>query len=58
MRTVPKAWKDANLISPELQSVPVDYLSYGVMEVMKQIGVDICNLQEVNGYKHLVVYLD
>ena len=53
-----KHGKMQNLISPELQSIPVEHLSYGVMEVMKQIGVDICSLQEVNGYKHLVVYLD
>ena len=40
------------LISPELQSVPVS------CEVMKQIGIDICNLPEVEGYKHLVVCID
>ena len=40
--------KMQTLISPELQSVSVP------SEVMKQIGVDVCNLPEVNGYKHLV----
>ena len=25
---------------------------------MKQIGIDICNLPEVEGYKHLVVCID
>ena len=29
-----------------------------VMEVMKPIRVNICNLQEVNGYKHLVFCID
>ena len=29
-----------------------------VTEVMKQIRVNICNLQEVNGYKHLVFCID
>ena len=27
-------------------------------EVMEQIGVDICNLPEVNEYKHLVLCID
>ena len=44
-----KHGKIEKLISPELQSVPVP------SEVMKQIGIDICNLPEVDGYKHLVV---
>ena len=26
--------------------------------VMRQIGIDICNLPEVDGYKHLVVCID
>ena len=39
-------------ISPELQTVPVP------PEVMKQIGIDICNLPEVDGFQHLVVYID
>ena len=29
-----------------------------VMEVMKQIRVSICNLQEINGYKHLIFCID
>ena len=44
--------KIAKRISPELQSVPV------ANEVMKQIGIDICNLPEVDGYKHLIVCID
>ena len=47
-----KHGKMEKLISPELQSVPVP------SEVMKQIGTDICNLPEVDGYKHLVVCTD
>lgn len=47
-----KHGKMEKLISPELQSVPVP------SEVMKQIGIDICNLPEVDGYKHLVVCID
>ena len=39
-------------ISPELQSIPVP------TEVMKQIGIDICNLPEVDGYKHLIICID
>ena len=39
-------------ISSELQSIPVP------TEVMKQIGIDICNLPEVDGYKHLIVCID
>ena len=27
-------------------------------EVMRQIGVDICNLLEVDGFNHLVVCID
>ena len=37
---------------PELQSIPVS------LEVMKQIGVNICNLPVVNGHKHLAVCID
>ena len=47
-----KHGKMEKLISPELQSVPVP------SEVMKQIGTDICNLPEVDEYKHLVVCID
>ena len=39
-------------MSPEFQSVPVP------PEVMKQIGIDICNLPEVDGFQHLVVCKD
>lgn len=41
-----------NLISPELQCVSLP------SEVMTQIGMDICNLPEINGYKQLVVCVD
>ena len=52
MRTVQKHGKMQNLISSELRSVLVP------SEVMKQIGVDIRSLPEVNAYKHLVVCID
>ena len=39
-------------ISPVLQSIPID------TKVMQQVGVDLCNLPEVNGYKHLIVLTD
>ena len=39
-------------ISPELKSIPVPN------EVMKQIGIDLCTLPEVDGFKHLVVCID
>ena len=38
-------------ISPELQSIPID------AKVMQQVGVDLCSLPEVNGYKHLIVLI-
>ena len=47
-----KHGKMEKLISPELQSVPVP------SKVMKQIGIDICNLPDVDGNKHLVVCID
>ena len=50
--TCQKHGKMEKSIAPELQSVPVP------SEVMKQIGIDICNLPEVDGYKHLVVCID
>ena len=39
-------------ISQELQSISIP------TEVMKQIDIDICNLPEVDGYKHLIVCID
>ena len=39
-------------ISPELQSLPID------AKVMQQVGVDLGNLPEVNGCKHLIVLID
>ena len=40
------------VVSTELHSIPVK------SEVMHQIGVDLCNLPEVDGYKHLIVCID
>ena len=40
------------VISQDLHSIPVP------SQVMKQIGIDICNLPEVGGFKHLVVCID
>ena len=39
-------------ISPELKSIPVPN------EVMKQIGIDLCTLSEVDEFKHLLVCID
>ena len=39
-------------ISSELKSVPVPN------EVTKQIGIDLCNLPEVDGFKHLIVCME
>ena len=39
-------------ISPDLQSIPIE------SEVMKQVGVDLCNLPEVDGFEHLIVLID
>ena len=39
-------------VSSELHSIPIK------TEVMQQIGIDICSLPEVDGFKHLVVYID
>ena len=50
--TCQRQGKLQNSKAPELQSVPVP------TAVMKQIGIDICNLPEVDGYKHLVVCID
>ena len=36
----------------ELKSIPVPN------EVMKQIGIDLCTLPEVDGFKHLIVCID
>ena len=47
-----KQGKMEKSISPELQSVPVP------PEVMKQIGIDLCNLPIVDEFKHLVVCID
>ena len=44
--------KIAKTISPELQSIPIE------SKVMKQVGIDLCNLPEVDGYKHLIVLID
>ena len=39
-------------INPELKSIPVPN------KVMKQIGIDLCTLPEVDGFKHLIVCID
>ena len=39
-------------ISPELKSIPVPN------EVMKQIGIDLCTLPEVDEFKQLIVWTD
>ena len=36
----------------ELKSIPVP------SSVMKQVGVDICNLPEVDGYRHVIIWID
>ena len=38
--------------SPKLKSIPLPN------EVMKQIGIDLCTLPEVDGFKHLIVCID
>ena len=44
-----KQRKICKVISPELQSISVPN------SVMQQVGVDICNLPEVDRFKHLIV---
>ena len=39
-------------ISPDLQSIPIE------SEVMKPVGVDLCNLPAIDGFKHLIVLID
>ena len=39
-------------ISPELRSIPIN------AKVMQQVDFDLCNLPEVNGYKHLIVLIE
>ena len=39
-------------VSTELQSIPIK------TEVMQQVGINICNLLEVDGFKHLIVCID
>ena len=39
-------------ISPKLKSIPV------ANEVMKKIGIELCSLPEVDGFKHLIVCID
>ena len=51
-----KSWQQQGKIfkkiSPELKCIPVPN------EVMKQIGIDLCTLPEVDGFKHLIVCID
>ena len=51
---MPKAYhgKMPKVISPELQSIPVPN------DVMRQVGVDICNLPQVDGFNYLIVCID
>ena len=44
--------KIVKTISPELQSIPIK------LNVMRQVDIDLCNLPEVNGYKHVIVLID
>ena len=46
--------RQGNLKSPkvELKLIPVP------SSVMKQVGVDICNLSEVDGYRHVIALID
>ena len=46
--------KQGDLKSPkvELKSIPVP------SSVMKQVGVDICNLPEIDEYRHVIVLID
>ena len=52
VRSCEKCQKQCDLKFPkvELHSIPVP------STVMKQVGVDICNLPEVDGYSHVIVY--
>ena len=54
LRVANSAKKQGDLKSPkaELKSIPV------TSSVMKQVGVDICNLPEVDGYCHVIVLND
>ena len=51
MRAMSEAGKNKK-VSSELHSIPIK------TEVMQQIGIDICSLPEVDGFKHLIVCID
>ena len=56
LRTILKRVKSANNKGKYLKE---SALSFRVdAKVMQQVGVDLCNLPEVNGYKHLIVMID
>ena len=54
IRSCNQCQKEGDLKSPktELKSISIP------ASVMKQVGVDICNLPEVNGYRHVIVLID
>ena len=39
-------------VSPELESINIKLVA------MKQVGIDLCNLPEINGYKHIIALID
>ena len=54
IRTCEQCQKQGNLKSPKVELKPIPVPS----EVMKQVGVDICNLPDVDGYHHVIVLID
>ena len=56
LRTILKRVKSANnkgrYLKESTLSIPID------AKVMQQVGVDLCNVPEVNSYKHLIVLID
>ena len=54
VKSCKQSQKQGDLKSPkvELKVIPVS------SSVIKQVGVDICNLPEVNGYLHVIVLID
>ena len=54
IRTCEQCQKQGDLKSAksELKSIPVP------SQVMKQVGIDICNLPDVDGYHHVIVLID
>ena len=54
IRTCEQCQKQGDLKSPKAELKPVPVPS----EVMKQVGVDVCNLPNVDGYHHAIVLID